>query len=144
MFTPVKMRVFINYLERGPETWKFLTLKLCNRNNENPTVSEEEEIRKPSRRYASKTSTRRHDVDGTKSFLLWGVGLLAFGLWHVMDGWFPQESDIDEHGPPPSSATAFIVKDTKGTTHFYQYNRITGVLLVVSSCVCLYVHKVVK
>ena len=72
------------------------------------------------------------------------LNLLAFGLWHVMDGWFPRESDIDEHGPPPAKATTFIGPDKKGTTHFYQYNRITGVLLVVSASVCLYIHKVVK
>ena len=106
-------------------------------------MSDENE-KKPSGRYAAKRPSRRYDVDGTKSFLLWGLGLLAFGLWHVMDGWFPRESDIDEHGPPPAKATTFIFADEKGTTHFYQYNRITGVFLVISSGVCLYIHKVVK
>ena len=108
-------------------------------------MSEENE-NKPSGRYATKRTSRRYDVDGTKSFLLWGLGLLAFGLWHVMDGWFPRESDIDEHGPPPAKASTFIFKDKKISTTktFYQYNRITGMLLVVSGSVCLYIHKVVK
>lgn len=87
---------------------------------------------------------RRYEVEGTKSFLYWGLGLLALALWHFVDGWFPRESIIDKHGQPPEEWNTFLYKDSKGSGHYYQYNRITATLSFVASIVCLYIHKVVK
>ena len=88
---------------------------------------------------------RKHvQVEGTKSFLYWGLGLLALALWHFVDGWFPRESVIDKHGPPPEEWSTYFYKDTKGGAHYFQYNRLTATASFIASVVCLYIHKVVK
>ena len=73
---------------------------------------------------------RQYDVEGTKSFLIGGFVCLALGLWHVRDGWWTPQH--------------FLEKYPLGTESFFMYNKITGVVFVIASLVCFYVHKVVK
>lgn len=41
--------------------------------------------------------TRRYQVEGTKDFLYWSIGLLMLGLWAVKDGWFPSAKVLKDH-----------------------------------------------
>lgn len=40
---------------------------------------------------------RRYQVEGTKDFLYWSIGLLLLGLWAVKDGWFPSAKVLKDH-----------------------------------------------
>ncbi len=73
---------------------------------------------------------RRYDVEGTKTFLIAAIICFAIGIWHVRDGWWTPEH--------------FQEKYPLGTESFYLYNKITGVLFLIASAVCAYIHKVVK
>jgi len=74
---------------------------------------------------------RKYKVEGTKTFLLWSVGLLLLGLWCVKDGWFPAESVVLKH-PPAEDAS------------FYLFNKSLAVLSLIGSAVCGYIHMVVR
>ena len=74
---------------------------------------------------------RRHHVEGTKSFLLWAIILLAVGLWAVKDGWFPSDAKLLQHP---------LDKDT----NFYLFNKSLAFLSLVGSAICGYIHLVVK
>ncbi len=74
---------------------------------------------------------RRYHVEGTKTFLLWAVGLLVLGLWCVKDGWFPAESVLLKH--PLDKAGSF-----------YLFNKSLAVLSLVGATVCGYIHMLVK
>jgi hypothetical protein len=74
---------------------------------------------------------RRQYVEGTKSFLLWAIILLAIGLWAVKDGWFPSDSVLLKHP-----------LDTD--TNYYLFNKSLAFLSLVGSAICGYIHMVVK
>lgn len=74
---------------------------------------------------------RRYHVEGTKTFLLWSIGLLLLGLWCVKDGWFPAESVLARH-PPLENAS------------FYLFNKSLAAISLTVSAVCAYIHAVVK
>lgn len=75
--------------------------------------------------------TRRFQVEGTKNFLYWSVGLLILGLWCVKDGWFPA---------PSKEAT----KTAEEFGRFILFNKSLAGLSLIASAVCAYIHKVVK
>ncbi len=74
---------------------------------------------------------RTYQIEGTRTYLYWAIGLLLLGLWCVKDGWFPSESVLLKHP-----------LDTD--THFYLFNKTTAVLSFLGSAVCVYIHWVVK
>lgn len=86
--------------------------------------------------------SRRYEVKGTKVYLYWSLGLLIVGMVYIWDGfliqwlhgiydgWLPRASVLTNH-PDPSD-------------HFYLFNQITGVAMLVGSAVCGYIHRVVK
>jgi len=74
---------------------------------------------------------RKYRVEGTKTFLVWSIGLLLLGLWAVKDGWFPAESVLAKH-PPAEDAS------------FYLFNKSLAVLSLIGSAVCGYIHMVVR
>lgn len=73
---------------------------------------------------------RKYNVEGTKSFLIAAAILLAIGVWHIRDGWFPAAATLEKHPP--------------GTDTFYLYNRVTGVILTIAAAICGYIHRIVK
>jgi len=40
---------------------------------------------------------RQYKVTGTNDFLYFAIGLLAWGLWSVRDGWFPTQTVLKRH-----------------------------------------------
>lgn len=86
--------------------------------------------------------SRRYDVQGTRVYLYWAIGLLVIGLVFVWDGWLlawlhgmwdgwlPRASVLERHPSPEDG--------------FYLFNQIAGVLLLAASAVCGYIHHVVK
>ena len=74
---------------------------------------------------------RKYQVEGTRTFLIWSIGLLLLGLWCVKDGWFQAESVVAKH-PPATDAS------------FYLFNKSLAVISFVASAVCAYIHVVVK
>ena len=74
---------------------------------------------------------RKYQVEGTRTFLIWSIGLLLLGLWCVKEGWFPAESVVAKH-PPATDAS------------FYLFNKSLAVISFVASAVCAYIHVVVK
>jgi hypothetical protein len=74
---------------------------------------------------------RKAYVEGTKTFLFWGLGLLFLGLWCVKDGWFPSDAMALKHP---------IDTDT----NFYLFNKSLAFLSLVGSAICGYIHLVVK
>jgi biotin carboxyl carrier protein len=40
---------------------------------------------------------RRYNVEGTNDYLIFGIALLAFAAWCVMDGWFPPPRVLEKH-----------------------------------------------
>jgi hypothetical protein len=67
---------------------------------------------------------------GTRNYLWWALGLLAYGLYCVWDGWFPRAAVVERHPDPGDS--------------FYLFNQVVAVICLVGSAVCAYIHKVVK
>lgn len=41
--------------------------------------------------------TRRYDIQGTKTYLIWALFLLVIGLWHAWDGWAPRPEVLNNH-----------------------------------------------
>ncbi|MFO1491443.1 MAG: hypothetical protein U1F77_17240 [Kiritimatiellia bacterium] len=83
---------------------------------------------------------RKFHIEGTTAFRNWGVLLLLFGLWHARDGWMPSTSVRKEHPEVPESRyTILFNKD-----HYYDYNRITAILSLTASGVCLIINRFVK
>lgn len=74
---------------------------------------------------------RKYNVEGTKTFLYWSLGLLALGLWCVKDGWFPA----------PSKEAA---KTAQEFANFILFNKSLAILCLAGAAVCAYIHKVVK
>jgi hypothetical protein len=74
---------------------------------------------------------RKHHVEGTKSFLMWAIILLAIGIWAVKDGWFPSDAVLLKHP---------LDKDT----NFYLFNKSLAFLSLIGSTICGYIHLVVK
>ena len=40
---------------------------------------------------------RKYKVEGTKDYLIFGILMLAFGVWCVQDGWFPPPRVLKRH-----------------------------------------------
>jgi hypothetical protein len=74
---------------------------------------------------------RRYHVEGTKTFLIWAIALLALCLWCVKDGWFPAQSLLDKHP---------LDKDT----NFYLFNKSLALLSLIGATICGYIHMVVR
>lgn len=87
-----------------------------------------------------RTMARKFHVEGTTTFRNWGVGLFVFGLWHARDGWFPIEKYLKKYPHFPDSPWQILFNEHS----FYDYNRITAIVALTASLVCLIVHRYVK
>lgn len=58
---------------------------------------------------------RKYQVEGTRDFLYWAIGLLLLGLWAVRDGWFPPPSVQKKH--PLRVPAAFEVAGVVSEIH---------------------------
>jgi hypothetical protein len=56
--------------------------------------------------------------------------MLVFGLWCVMDGWFPSEEVLAKHPP--------------GEDSFYLFNKSLAILMLVGAAVFGYIHYIVR
>jgi hypothetical protein len=74
---------------------------------------------------------RKYRIEGTKSFLLWTLLLLAIGIWAVKDGWFPSADMLLKH-PPDRDA------------NFYIFNKSLAFLSLAGAAICGYIHRIVK
>ena len=74
---------------------------------------------------------RKQHIQGTKSFLMWSLILLAIGLWAVKDAWFPSDATLLKHP---------LDKDA----NFYLFNKSLAFLSLIGSAVCGYIHLLVK
>ncbi len=74
---------------------------------------------------------RRYHVEGTKTFLIWALGLFLLSVWCIKDGWFPAPS-IEAS----KTATEFA--------NFLLFNKSMAVITMIASAVCAYIHVVVK
>jgi hypothetical protein len=81
---------------------------------------------------------RRYEVQGTKAYLYAALVCAFFAVWHMVDGWVPQERWLAKY--PDFPATWYDL----GLYEFYAYNRWTGILFAIAAGVCAYIHKVVK
>ena len=75
--------------------------------------------------------TRKYQVEGTKTFLVWALILLAIGVWAVKDGWFPSEATLLKH-------------PLDKNTSFYLFNKSLAFLSLMGAAICGYIHLVVK
>ena len=78
---------------------------------------------------------RQYDVQGTKSYLMWSIILLAVCLWAFRDGWFPSPSKVELHGPRGAPHAG---------DHFYPFNQTLAILSGLGAAICAIVHKFVK
>ena len=76
---------------------------------------------------------RQFNVEGTKSFLGWSIGLLLLGLWCLKDGWYPSPSVLLKH--PLNDPTH---------SNFYLFNKSLSVISLTISAVCAYIHRIVR
>lgn len=74
---------------------------------------------------------RKYHVEGTKTFLIWALVLLALGLWCVWDGWFPSAKVLEAHP-----------LDKGGS--FYLFNKSLAILSLIGAAVCGYIHMMVR
>ena len=74
---------------------------------------------------------RRYPVQGTKSFLITAIILLALCIWCIMDGWFPSQATLDKHS---------LTEDA----NFYLFNKSLAILSAIGAIICGYIHLVVK
>jgi hypothetical protein len=74
---------------------------------------------------------RKSHIEGTKTYLVYAIGLLALGLWCVRDGWFPSDATLSKHP---------LDKDTT----FYLFNKSIAFFSLIGSAICGYIHLVVK
>lgn len=81
---------------------------------------------------------KRYHVEGTKSYLIAAIILALLSVWHIYDGWVPQERWLEKYPDFPEAWNDFRLYE------FYAYNRWTGVILGIASIVCAYIHRVVK
>ncbi len=81
---------------------------------------------------------RRYEVEGTKAYLIAAVLCALFSVWHIVDGWVPQERWLAKY--PEFPATWYDLR----LHEFYAYNRWTGIIMGIAAAVCAYIHKVVK
>lgn len=73
---------------------------------------------------------RQFHVPGTKKYLIIALCMLVFGLWCVMDGWFPSEEVLAKHPP--------------GEDSFYLFNKSLAILMLVGAAVFGYIHYIVR
>ena len=78
---------------------------------------------------------RQYDVQGTKSYKMWSIILLAVCLWAFKDGWFPSPSKVELHGPRGAPHAG---------DHFYPFNQSLTILSGLGAAICALVHKFVK
>jgi hypothetical protein len=78
---------------------------------------------------------RHYEVQGTKSFMIWSIGLALLCIWAIRDGWFPTEAKITAYGPPDNPNPG---------AHFYSFNQSLAYLSGIGSIVCGFIHKFVK
>lgn len=83
---------------------------------------------------------RKFHIEGTTAFRNWGIGLLLFGLWHAKDGWLPSTAVLKDHPNAPKSPYTILFNED----HYYDYNRITAILCLTASGVCLIINRFVK
>ncbi len=83
---------------------------------------------------------RKFNVQGTKEYLYWGIGLLALCAWCVVDGWFPPAGVLEKHPDFPESPWKLFLN----TDHYYDFNRVTAVLTGISGSVLLLIHRAVR
>jgi hypothetical protein len=74
---------------------------------------------------------RKYHIEGTKTYLVYAIGLLLVGLLCVKDGWFPSEATLLRHP---------LDKDTG----FYLFNKSFAFFSLIGSAICGYIHLVVK
>ncbi len=75
--------------------------------------------------------SRKFNVEGTKTFFYWSIGLLILGLWAVKDGWFPAQSTID-------------AKTAAELQNYLLFNKTLAFLALPASAICAYIHRVVR
>ncbi len=81
---------------------------------------------------------KRYEVEGTKSYLIAAWVLAGLSLWHIVDGWVPQQRWLEKY--PVFPETWYDMR----LYEFYAYNRWTGVIMAIAAIVCAYIHRVVK
>ena len=70
---------------------------------------------------------RKFHVEKDKELIWWIVGLVAVGLWHFRDGWFPPASVLEKH-PLGDPAHAY----------YYWYNKSVAVACALGALWCAY------
>jgi hypothetical protein len=75
---------------------------------------------------------RKYEVEGTKDFLYWSIGLIVLSLWGLRDGWFPTEATQIKHeiGDPDDG--------------YYLFNKTLAIGSFIGALVCGVIHKFVK
>lgn len=81
---------------------------------------------------------RQYHVEGTKSYLVAAIILGLLAVWHIYDGWVPQERWLEKYPDFPEHWLDFRLHE------FYAYNRWTGMIFSIAAIVCAYIHRVVK
>jgi len=81
---------------------------------------------------------RQYEVEGTKTYLVVAVLAALISVWHMFDGWVPQQRWLDKYPEFPTSWYDLSLRE------FYAYNRWTAIISAIVAAVCAYIHKVVK
>ncbi len=71
------------------------------------------------------------DLDAFKFYMIVAVILAVVSVWHIYDGWVPQERWLERYPDFPEAWNDF------GLYAFYSYNRWTGIILGIASMVCV-------
>jgi hypothetical protein len=81
---------------------------------------------------------RTYEVEGTKSYLTAAIVLALLAIWHIVDGWVPQERWLEKYPEFPKTWYDLSLYE------FYAYNRWTGILMSIASVVCAVIHRIVR
>lgn len=84
---------------------------------------------------------RKFDVQGTREYLYWSLGLLLLTLWAVRDGWAGYWASI---GLEPLVANIIREYPDYPSDSFYMFNRVLTFLAGIGSLVTGIIHRMVR